>query len=90
MDKGFFVVLVSCKGVRTEVGIKGVKHWKANLVNPVYGWIKTSGETIEETLASQKEQYDDRIATDQMVPDLVTIASGPMASGQTVRFVSVS
>ena len=87
LDKGFFIVVVKRKSAGAAV--RDARQWQADLIDPVHGWGRTGGENIEAAVASQKEQYNSRIAANQAVPALVGIKGGPMASGQTVRFVAV-
>jgi hypothetical protein len=85
LDKGFFVVLVKRRGTADGSGA----GWKAEPVHATPGWAVTSGETLDSALRLQKEQYDARVAMNKPVPELVGARGGPMASGQTVRFVAV-
>lgn len=89
MNKGFFVVIVRHRDLKTKAGTKAVQCWKANLIEPLDGWPETRGESMEAVLNYQKEQYNAQSMAGQITPELVSIHGGPMATGQTVRFVAV-
>lgn len=86
---GFFIVLTERTGINAVSGIRG-KYWQADLIDPMKGWQKTQGESIEENMQLQRDIYNARLKAQQSVPELINAECSPMASGKTVRFVEVS
>jgi hypothetical protein len=84
-DKGFFVIL-------TRVGKYNapVKHWRADLLHAVKDWEKTEAETMEDAIEGQRSQYGLRAEKKMALPALEGIGALPIASGQTIRFISVA
>lgn len=89
MNKGFFVVIIKYSDIKNKTSMGSLQRWKANLIEPLDGWSETRGETMDAVLEYQKEQYNVQSMVGQPTPELVSIHGGPMASGQTVRFVAV-
>lgn len=89
MAKGFFITIVRRREAGVRYSSKTGLFFQADLVEPVEGWPKTRGETIDALINDQKLQYEAQLAAKGVVPDLVESTNGPMASGQTVRFVEV-
>jgi|SRR6185436_17450430 len=87
--EGFFVELT--KNGRLPGAPKGKpgKCWKAILPEGMDGWEPTVGNTPEEAVGLQREQYLARRAADQPVPPLVTARESPLASGRMTRFVEI-
>lgn len=85
---GFFIVLTARTGINAVSGIRG-KYWQADLIDPMKGWQKTQGESIEENMQLQRDIYNARLKAQQSVPELINAECSPMASGKTVRFVEV-
>lgn len=90
MKKGFFIVVVKARSSWTGMGKKREEYFLGNLLQPVIGWAKASGKTIEIVTDLQRKQYHDWLGLKKVVPALVGEDCGPMANGQTVRFVEVS
>lgn len=90
MNKGFFIVLVKAQMPWKSGAAKRGNYFRADLLEPIAGWEKTNGDTMEGAAALQRAQYDSRLAEQKPVPALVPENDGPMANGQIVRFVAVS
>lgn len=85
---GFFIVLTERMGVSPLSGIK-IKYWQADLLDPIKGWEKTQGGSIEENIQLQRQQYNERFGTHQLAPELTNVECSPMAIGKAIRFVSI-
>jgi hypothetical protein len=83
MNQGFFVVLLKVSG-------KPSSRWRANVLRPVKGWVKTTGETMQDAMNGQKDQYFSQAAQQLPIPELVDEKDFPQAIGQAIRFISLT